>query len=168
MVDATLQQIDSWYNETNDGSDRPKLLSKLAILELCGWLEEEFDRIVLVAQTGRLNDADWVKKNIILKTSGFRYDDHLRQMLAKLFGEVLVRRIEKTMEAQFPGEIESLSAILGTLWKLRCDLAHKDLSASVAAQQTFHAPSWTQRQFRDVAKIVSHFETVMIEVLTGI
>ena len=44
MVAATLQTIDVWFKEPATSNDRPILLSKLAILELCGWLEVECRR----------------------------------------------------------------------------------------------------------------------------
>ncbi len=148
MVEATLRQLDTWFNEPSQGGDRPKLLSKLATLELCGWLEGEFDRLALVAETGRLSDPEWVRTHVISRTSGFLYDSHWRSMLARLVGEVFARRVEVRMEMSCPGDLERLKTMLGTLWRIRCDFAHADMTANVAAQQTFQAPSWSLNQHR--------------------
>ena len=168
MVTATLQQLDTWFREPTQGSDRPKLLSKLAVLELCGWIEGEFDRLALVAESGRLNDADWVRSNVISKTYGFKYEDHWRPMLARIVGEVFARKIEAKMEYDFPGELEQMRSLLGTLWRIRCDFAHTDMASNIAAQQTFQAPSWASNQHRIVCKLISHYEQSMKTVLGDI
>jgi hypothetical protein len=168
MVDLTLRQIDVWYNEPSQGSDRPKLLSKLAILELCGWLEGEFDRLIIAAQETRLDDNIWVNDNILGRTSGFTYQDHFRPMLCRLVGEVYARRVEEQMNADYPGELDRLKSILGTLWKQRCDFAHADVAANIAAQQVFSAPSWSINQHRIVKKLIDHLELSMLSVLSSV
>ena len=112
VVIETLKQLDTWYNEASQGRDRPKLLSKLATLELCGLIEGEFDRLALVVQTGRLDDPDWVRENVISKTHGFGYAEHWRPMLSRLIGEIFARRIEEHMELAFPSELEQLKLSL--------------------------------------------------------
>ena len=168
MLDATLRQLDVWYNEPTQGGGRPKLISKLATLELCGWIEGEFDRLVMLAESGRINDPDWVKGEVLSRTSGFKYNEHLRPMLAKLVGEVFVRRIEARMEADFLGEFERLKALLGTLWQLRCSFAHADVAANVAAQERFDAPSWSINQHRVLKKLIDHYEQSMALVLADV
>lgn len=158
MVESTLRQLDTWFNEPSQGSDRPKLLSKLATLELCGWIEGEFDRLALLAEQGRLADADWVKVHVISRTSGFLYDSHWRAMLSRLVGEVFARRVEQKMETDYPGDLDNLKTMLGTLWKIRCDFAHADMAANVAAQQTFQAPSWSLNQHRLLKKLLLRYE----------
>ncbi|MBS1941784.1 MAG: hypothetical protein JST38_12995 [Bacteroidetes bacterium] len=168
MVETTLKQLDGWFNEPSQGSHRPKLLSKLAILELCGWIEGEFDRLTLLAEQGRLSDPEWVKTNVISRTSGFHYDSHWRRMLSQLVGEVYSRRVEARMETLFPSELERLKAMLGALWKTRCDYAHADMAANIAAQQTFQAPSWSINQHRLLKNLLAHYEQAMLEVLSAI
>jgi hypothetical protein len=168
VVDVTIKTLNVWFNEPAQGGDRPKLLSKLALLELCGWIEGEFDRLVMIVQDGRLNDPGWVNECVISKTSGFAYLEHWRPMLARLVGEVFARRIEQQMEVQFPGELDQLKSLLGSLWKKRCGFAHADINANIAAQQTFDAPSWTLNQHRIVKKILGHYEQVVIHVLANV
>lgn len=168
MADAILRVLDAWYNEPTQGSERPKLISKLAALELCGWLEGELDRLVIVAETGRLNHLDWVKTNILKWNAGFTYTEHLRPMLCKLVGEIFVRRIEQQMEATYPGDLDRLRTSLRSLWKLRCNFAHADVAANVAAQQTFDAPSWFLNQHRLIKKLLAHYEASMVVALQQI
>ena len=168
MVATTLRQLDTWYNEHSQGSDRPKLLSKLAILELCGWLEGEFDRLALLTEAGRLNDPSWVRDNVISKTNGFHYETHWRPMLSRLVGEIFVRRVERKMEQDFPGDLDRLKSMLGVLWRMRCNFAHADIAANVASQQTFNAPSWSINQHRVLGKVLDRYEQSLITVLAAV
>jgi hypothetical protein len=168
MVDRTLKQLDTWFREPSEGGDRPRLLSKMATLELCGWIEVEFDRLAMLAERGRLNDPDWVKDNVISKTNGFQYENHWRPMLARLVGEIFARRVENKIEQDHPGDLDQLKSLLGTLWKIRCNYAHADMAANVAAQQTFQAPSWSLNQHRILVKLITHYEQSMLDVINGI
>lgn len=168
MVAVTLQELDVWFKEPATSNDRTKLLSKLAILELCGWLEVEFDRLIRLVEVGRLNDAHWVEKSVIEMTNGFSYNKHWRPMLCKVVGEVFARRVEVAMEAAHPTELEQLKSMLGQLWKERCSFAHADMNTNVAAQQTFNAPSWTISQHTKLKEILSRYETVLMAVMQQI
>jgi hypothetical protein len=168
VIDDTLKLLDAWYNEPSTGGDRPKLLSKLATLELCGWLEGEFDRLALVAENGRVDDASWVHTKVIKNTSGFAYERHWRPMLQMIVGEVFVRRIERKMEVAAPGDLERLKTHLSTLWELRCGFAHADMNANIAAQRTFNAPSWAINQHRIICKLLARYESEMRAALSAI
>lgn len=148
MVADTLTGIENWFKESTTENERPKLLSKLALLELCGWLEEWMDEVVRQVNQSTLNDADWVEANIIKRTNGFHYNSHFRPMLCGVLGEHSIRRIEGNFEQSYGGDLELISSTLGTLWKLRCNLAHANLAAHKAAQITIYAPSWTKNQYR--------------------
>lgn len=168
MVTTTLQTLDVWYKEPTVSFDRPKLLSKLAILELCGWLEVEFDRLIRLVEVGRLDDAEWVDKNVIEKTNGFSYNSHWRPMLCKVVGEVFARRVEQAMEAAHPAELDQLKSLLGQLWKDRCSFAHADMNTNVAAQQMFNAPSWTINQHQKLVELLGRYEQALLGVIAQI
>jgi hypothetical protein len=168
MIDTILNEINTWFNEANTNDNRLKLLSKLAILELCGWLEGEFDRLILNVESGRLNDSAWVESTLISKTYGFKYDSHWRFMFTRLVGEVFVRRVETTMESTYPGELERLTNLLRTLWDMRCKFAHADLNANIATMPIIQAPSWTISQYRQLKEFLSHYESVIATVLQNI
>lgn len=163
MVDQVLRELDVWYKEPDAQSgDRIKLLSKLAVIELCGWIEGELDRLALVAEGGRLNDGLWVKSHVLDKTSGLSYVDHFRPMLVKLAGEVLVRRVEANLA---PSDLDQLKSVLGTLWKLRCSYAHADMIANTQAQQVFYAPSWAINQYGIIKRLLHIYEQKLAIVL---
>ena len=88
-IEDTLREIDKWYNElTGSGTERPKLLSKLAKLEFCGWLETHLDGLLERVGHHCGLDVAWVQENVIKPNYGFSYTDHLRPMIIKLVGEV--------------------------------------------------------------------------------
>lgn len=157
-IEDTLNVLDAWYNEPSVGSDRPKLISKLALLELCGWIEEVFDEMMRNIDAQTLGDEKWVNEKLIDRTSGFKYDTHLRAMIVELIGEVFARRIEEQMEATGKGDLERMKAMLGELWKKRCSFAHADVAANVASQAKFDAPSWSINQHRILKKLFLSFE----------
>ena len=164
MVSSTLAQLEVWYDEPTTASERPKLLSKLALLELCGWLETEQDRIILKISESCLNDASWSRTELIEKTYGFDYKRHFRPMLAKLLGEHLTRKLERILESQFPGDIEQLRSLTGDLWAKRCSFAHEDMVTNVQKQQHFDAPSWTHGRYHILSGILSRLESEALKV----
>jgi hypothetical protein len=164
MVLQTLQEIDSWFKEPNLDSDKIKLLSKLAVLELCGWIEEEFDRLIYVAENSKLNDPGWLETHV-KKTNGFHYKNHWSKMFSGLYGEVLLRRIESEMESSHPGDLDRLKQSLANLWSQRCKLAHADLARNINTLQTFQAPSWVISQYHSVKEILSAYEAVIKNVI---
>jgi len=158
VIITTLTTIDNWFNEPSAGSDRSKLLSKLAVLELCGWLETEQDRIIKSLNKICLNDEDWTKREIIEKNFGFDYKKHFRPMLNKLIGEHVTRKIEWQVDQKFPGDIDKIVSYTAGLWKKRCEFAHEDIASNIAKQQTFDAPSWSINQHRIISKAFFRLE----------
>lgn len=166
MVAATLSELDTWFKEPGLSLNRTNLLSKVATIELCGWLEEEFDRLIRVVANGRISDAQWVESNVITNTNGFVYEKHWRAMLCKVVGEMFARRVEAAMDAAHPADIQQLKSLLGQLWKDRCSFAHADLNANRAnTQLTFNAPSIAISHYNQLKLILGRYETVMLSVM---
>ena len=70
---ANLKTLDRKYNMATSTRDS-LFYSKLAILELCGWIEESMDDIVLRCACRHLTDIDnitFVKRQIIKRNYGF-------------------------------------------------------------------------------------------------
>ena len=168
MISNTLNELSIWFTESSTSRDRPILLSKLALLELCGWIECELDRLVLVAETGRLNDANWVGENVIKSTYGLHYDKHFRPMLVKILGEIYTRRVEIELENRSPGALDSLKSLLGQLWKQRCDLAHMHVGATVPQAINYQAPSWSNSRYQDVSRLLDEYEMALATALVAI
>jgi len=153
-IGQTLEVLVEWYEEPETSDDRAQLLSKMAVLELCGWLEGTFDELILQADARTLMDSEWVRKSVLARVHGFDYDKHLRPMLRDLLGEVVVRRVEGGVTASAPGDLDRLKSVLGSLWKTRCDFAHADVVTNIQKQQTFNAPSWSRSQFEALSALI--------------
>jgi hypothetical protein len=164
MVLQTLQEIDLWFNDPNLDGDKTKLLSKLAVLELCGWIEEEFDRLISVAENSKLGDPQWLESHI-KNTNGFHYLKHWTKMFHGLYGVVFLRRIEAEMESRHPGDLDRLKQSLANLWIQRCKFAHANLSANINSLPTFKAPSWVIGEYYSVQSILSEYEDVIKAVI---
>lgn len=164
MLEETLKHLETWYREPSEGGLRSKLLSKMAVMELCGWIEGEFDRMVLASQNVCLRDEEWARGTVIDGNSGFTYASHLRPMLLKVIGEVSVRAVELKLEESHPGELDFMKSSLGSLWKQRCSFAHADLQSNVQSQQTFNAPSWSIAQYNRLKKSIGRYDDALMDV----
>lgn len=162
MVSSTLTIIENWFKEPSSDADKPLLLSKLAVLELCGWLEERIDEFIREVDEKSLKDSKWTEDNIISINYGFNYDKHLRRMLCQVLGEFKVRQLEIKFEDQYPNEINDIKSDLASLWRLRCNLAHADLGAHKTAQTSINAPSWTKNRYRIVSKRLNNFKLFIL------
>lgn len=161
-IQRTLRELDAWYNDMHGDGNRPKLISKLAILELCGWLEHRMDEVVHEVGSRVGVDLDWARDNVIKDNHGFSYNEHLRRMLCKIVGQFAVDHIEWTFEASSPGTLDRLKSLLGTLWKKRGLLAHTHSGADAFKQETIDAPSWSIDQQKKLADLLDRFELSIV------
>ena len=119
------------------------LCSKLAILELCGWIEESMDDVVLRYAKRHLKIAanvKFVESEIVKKTHGFDYEFHFRRMLIRLVGLINVEKIEKTVDQHKQAK---LKATLAALKIVRDSQAHTHTKGTT---QRIDAPSVTLSQ----------------------
>ena len=133
-----LRELDSRYQKRSRDPRDPFYFSKLALMELCGWIELTTDQIVLDCARKHFGDAanlTYVEKQIIRRTSGFDYGDHFRAMLMRVVGLVKVEELEATFD---PTKFDPMKASLDTLWDQRNRQAHTFIEN---VTQTLTAPS---------------------------
>jgi hypothetical protein len=165
-IEDTLRELDAWFQDVPGGSERPRLLSKLAMLEYCGWVEHRIDDIVRNV-SGRCGiDVFWVEKTLISKTYGFKYDDHFRPMLCSVLGGSCVERVEKRLNQESTAFIERLRQTLVSLSLSRNSLAHSHF-AGMNKQIILNAPSWCLNQQRITAKILIKYAMVVVAEAVG-
>jgi hypothetical protein len=131
--------------------------SKLAILELCGWIEESMDDVVLTCARARLKDPGnlrFVEKEVIKKTYAFEYEK-FRSMLIRLIGLIHVERIESKMDASLRPRFE---AALEALKIARNAEAHTHIKG---VTRTINAPSVTIAHFHDVYAGLKHMDDLV-------
>lgn len=139
----TLKMLDRKYR--NASTPKESLFySKLAILELCGWIEESMDDVVLRCANRHLkvvSNVTHFKNKIVKKTYGFDYQHNFRRMIIQLLGLVNVERIEKRVNQTKQAH---LIATLSALKLVRNAEAHTHIKG---VTRNINAPSVTLNQF---------------------
>jgi len=141
-IQRNLQSLDSLYNSAT--TPRKTLFySKLAILELCGWIEETMDRMIRSCAKRTLRNQSNLEsvEKIVVNTHGFEYNAHFRRMLIIVIGLHGVERIERHAD---PVKLQAMKSMLGTLKRPRDTAAHTHI---VKVTTTMDAPSVTIRKF---------------------
>ncbi len=138
-----LKTIENLYLKSTT-TKRGLFYSKLAILELCGWIEESMDDIVHKCARRRLKSQDnlkLVEKSIIGRTYGFDYKRHFRNMLMQLLGIINLERLERHLD---PVKFQLMESNLETLKTCRDTEAHTHLKG---VTKRLDAPSVTKHRF---------------------
>jgi hypothetical protein len=151
-----LRQLDSAYRSSRS-QKYGFYFSKLAILELCGWIEVTMDDIV-IAHCGRHvtepQNTKFFKDQVVKKNYGFNYDPHFRKMLINLIGiascEKLEAKVPAATHAKFVAQLQSLNTV-------RNGLAHTYLKGR-AITITIDAPSVTKARFYEIFDGLKSFE----------
>lgn len=153
-IKPTIEKIEELYNNSID-TDHKIYYSKLALIELCGWLEETIDNLCLdyVNQHCTAIYIDLFKHIVIDSTYGFHYDSHFRQMLLKLVGIKKLEQIENNLSTEIP----ILKSQLGTLWSKRKVAAHTSIEGVTL---NFFAPNILLGSYLDsLNRILLRFQT---------
>lgn len=154
---SNLRALDRLYK--NAASSKESLFcSKLAILELCGWIEESMDDVILRCASRHLKfneNREYVRKLVVRKTYGFDYDYHFRGMLIQLIGIISVETLEKRVDQV---KQTQLKATLATLKSARDPEAHTHIKG---VTRHINAPSITLSQFAVVYEGLVEYDTVI-------
>ncbi|HEZ5653201.1 TPA: endoribonuclease, partial [Neisseria meningitidis] len=96
LIEQTLNNLDSLYQ--NNPADQV-YYSKLAILELSGWLEETIDELLIHYSQSKLN-SDNLKyfEEKIKNTWGANYSSNIRNLLIIVVGLINVETIENNLK----------------------------------------------------------------------
>lgn len=138
-----LRSLDYRYRKARSAKEA-LFCSKLAILELCGWIEESMDDVVRRCATRHLNEQDnrdFCENQIIRKNYGFDYHLNFRSMLTRLIGLVAVEKLEKKVDQNIH---VNMTAALSSLKTIRNAAAHTHLKGTA---RILNAPSVTVGQF---------------------
>jgi len=139
----SLTQIDKLYR----ASSNPKhtlFYSKLAILELCGWIEETMDEIILTCAKRHIKDPayfSFVDTKIIRTTYGFEYNKYFRNMLLQLLGVINLERLESRLDHN---KFDLMRSNLDSLKTFRDAEAHTHIKGFT---KRLDAPSTTKARF---------------------
>jgi hypothetical protein len=152
-----LRSLDYRYRNARSAKEA-LFCSKLAILELCGWIEESMDIVVRTCAKMHLKEPANLticEGQIIGKNYGFDYQGNFRNMLMRLAGLVAVEKLEKNID---PAIHASMTAALTSLKALRNTEAHTHLKGKT---RTLNAPSVTIAQFQPIYEGLIEFDRQM-------
>ncbi len=131
--------------------------SKLALLELCGWLELVIDDITLTYARTKITEAknvELLEKEIVGKTYGCDYKSNFRPMLIKIIGLSNIEKFENKLTTI--GIFQILVSQLGSLSSLRNPAAHTTI---VGVMPTFQAPSTMTSYLNSLHPILTTVES---------
>lgn len=146
-IEKRLQSLLSLYNQSmvQDDDELPVLYSKIAIIELGGWIEETRDYFADKLLGKLFLPSEKVdRKKIIGIVSGFDYVFFRNNVFQKLIGEHGTSEIEHMLDANIH---DIFKADLGTLWRQRNACAHRSVAGTTLKIQ---APSSTIAQFKHI------------------
>jgi len=154
-IESNLKEIDRLYNNTTS-LKKANYYSKLAILELCGWIETAIDEIILAYAKKKLKDTDNKKfvKERVKKNYGFDYNNNLKPLFYMIIGIVNYEKIEKKLERH--SKITILKSTLETLKVSRNNAAH---TYSKGTTTTFNAPSLILIEYNKIYPIILELAT---------
>lgn len=133
-----LDELKTLYDSTTD-TNHKVYYSKLALMELCGWIELCIDEILenyIDTKLSLATNLNLAKTIYVKQTYGFEYDKNLRPLLIKIIGLINVEKVEDLLDFE-GGTFTLLKSQLNNLVSLRNAAAHTTI---VGVTHTYQAP----------------------------
>ena len=146
----TLDELERLYR-TSSSQKKAIYFSKLAIIELCGWIEETVDDIFIthVNRKCRIkSNKEFYRDEVVKRNNSFQYKK-IRGMLIQLVGIIETERLEQKLERN--SNITLLKSYLANLKTARNEAAHTHLKG---VTRTYNAPSRTINDFNNVLRVL--------------
>ena len=157
-IEKTLKWLEKRYdNSKNAEIEEGKIYSKMAILELSGWVEESMDDIIWNMADKKLdsNNAKKRLEKVISNVNGFTYKKHFLEMLRKSIGVINEEVVEKKIRDRADGTLIKFEIALNKLYDERNPLAH---TFSQGRQQYVVSPSVAKSYYDDICSGLRAFE----------
>ncbi|MEQ9587972.1 MAG: hypothetical protein RJS97_08460 [Parvibaculaceae bacterium] len=139
-IEKDLKRLQALYTDSIAGPDAdiPIYFSKLAVLELAGWIEDAFDLIAARAVKHRVKSTkfDKLAKSTIKRNHGFAYDGNFLTMMAGLIGLPECEQLEQYLDSD--GSLSILTSELDAIVNQRRVAAHVALAHTTVG---FDSPS---------------------------
>lgn len=165
-IRKNLRLLDQKYNLAMSSSSihaslEAALYSKMALLELCGWIEEAIDTMLIDHIDRTVHSLDirkTLKEEIIQRVYGFKYKDEFRPLMEKIVGAANFQKII-TVLGKTRARDESLKNIFSELTKNRNRAAHTHWKTGVTS--SFDAPSLTIQKLDTLLPIFRSIEQMV-------
>jgi hypothetical protein len=145
-----LKWLETRYNQSK--SARAHLLySKLAIIEICGWLEMTIDDVITRCAKRCIKHTENLKEisRLIKSTHGFTYDQHFRKLLVHIIGFYNFEKMEKAIDQK-------------KLADFQASLLHLSPNRKVEAHTYIKG---TQKKIDGPTKTAAHFNKLYVGLL---
>jgi len=141
-IEKNLKNIQKLFDKATSSHHPNRLtieqLSKLSVIELCGWIESTHDEIIeqCIKKHPRIAEAEINKhyKKYIKPIYGFHYEGHFRPMLTSILGYKNLINLENKINAR--GDLDLYKAKLGNYKTIRNDISHtfiEDYNSNIPA-----------------------------------
>lgn len=154
-IENTLKRLDAEYNAQMSDPQMPILFSKLAVIELCGWIEESFDDLLFEYINTHIIDHNCQRiiKKIIDDNYGFQYERHVFKIFSAVIG---VNNWENIIDKLSPSDFGNFQTILNSYSTGRNRAAHTH--TPIGTTRSFDAPSLVLSNFHKIKNAVSVIE----------
>lgn len=166
-IEDTLKWLEKCYDNSKDTYIKEsRIYSKMAVLELSGWVEESMDGIILNLADKKLDSKNARRRleKIILNVNGFTYEKHFLKMLRKSIGIINEESIKKQIYDRADGTLNKFKTALDKLYNKRNPLAH---TFSQEQQQRFDSPSQVRGYYNDICSGLKAFEEEIAKAYKG-
>lgn len=162
MVDYTtirtvLQRIEVEYNNYMTSSDpyMPQLLSKLAVMEFCGWIEESIDNILYDYLDNHLidNNGKRIIKGFVKKVYGFSFEENIYKIFAIVVG---ANNWENIYDSLSTIDKNNFKSIVNTYSSIRNGAAHSNTVIGVTLN--YNTPSQVISDFSKIESAIKSIE----------
>jgi hypothetical protein len=159
-IQKNVTQLDRLYIN-NINNMQALYFAKLAIIEVCGWIEESMDEIVLSCASRHLTNTQnisYVENVIVGRTNSFEYEQHFRLMLMRILGIIGLEKLEMSFNAT---KFNKMKASLIFLKTRRDEQAHTHIQDMT---MNIDAPSVIISHFQNVYDGLKHIENLIRKV----
>ncbi|QZY95988.1 hypothetical protein [Pantoea dispersa] len=155
-IQTTLYDLNRLFVKEKKAS-KQVFYSKLALMELCGWIEITMDNIVNCTLKKHLSNLEHIKsvQKAIRYNSNFNYESNFKPLLTHVIGLKGVELVEKKLTQQ---KFVTMKAALDYLKTPRNSAAHTFIKGMT---QTIDAPSVIIAKFLILLEGFKDFVTAM-------
>jgi hypothetical protein len=150
-IENTLKHLDSTYLSSMSDPFLPILLSKTALIEFSGWIEQSMDQILYEYLDSHVCEINIIKyiKDQIRKNYGFKYESNILKILSITIGAYNLENILDKIN------INLFQTLLDQYSMKRNKAAHTHI---VGTTTTYDAPSVILSDFRRIKPIIITIE----------
>lgn len=159
-IKGNLLVVEEEYSEAMQSPDVRKggvvaaLCSKLAIIEVSGWIEITIDRMLKNYLNMTLTDIalrSTVEKDVIDRVYGFHYRNEVRPLFEKIIGAARFAKIVGNLKRR--NSDQAFFSLLGEIARMRDSAAHTYWHEGIT--QHYDSPSVVRQKFEQLLPILS-------------